>query len=154
MNSSVLRAISTNFHIARECAIRDYYASNLTALRGGQENLVGTEIVHNQSQLRADMRTVDASEVIREWEFKIIADYSALGQILVYTAALKMQYGFQRDIRGVIAALQIPAEISQAVRVGALNIELVLIPSWIYNAGAPTKKHVEGPHRFAIPTLP
>jgi len=152
MKSAKLHDISTEFDIARENAVRDFYAANLNTLRDGRERLVGTEMVHANSLVRADMRTVDSNDVIREWEFKLVADYSALGQILVYTAALKVHYNFQRDIRGVIAALKIPPEISQAVRVGALNIELVVIPSWIYNAGAPTKKQANIPRRFALPS--
>lgn len=77
--------------LERECKIRNAFAEGIRngKERRGSERLIGTEVTHQCGNLRADMRTVDESDIIREWEFKIVADYSAIGQILTYVAQLK-----------------------------------------------------------------
>jgi hypothetical protein len=129
-------AIGTECHpdFAHECRIRDYYASKLQDLRPN-EKLSKKEVRYLRSPVRADMRTIDNWNVIREWEFKIIADYKSIGQILAYVAQAKLQYGLTRPILPVIAAFTFPAEIVTAVYVNNLGIELVTIPSQFHRAG-------------------
>ena len=70
---------------AYECHIRDFYAENLKRYKLG--HLVSQrEVTYKTSRIRADLRTVDEHDVIYEWEFKIQADYSSIGQIMAYTA--------------------------------------------------------------------
>jgi len=138
MANNLAEEINWVYTFERECAIRDAYAKNLNDIWGGEEKLIGTEIVHLSEGVRADMRTVNKREVITEWEFKLVADYSAIGQILVYMALLKEFYGFKRSVRGIIAAITIPEKIRLAVKINALEVDLVEIPTWLYNAGKPT----------------
>jgi hypothetical protein len=81
------------------------------------------------------MRTIDGTGLLREWEFKIIADYRTLGQILLYIAHARRERQFERPIRGVIAAFTIPIELRIAVEVLNLSIEFVTIPQWMRAAG-------------------
>lgn len=118
---------------AGECRVRDYYAKHLDVVRKG-ELLVRREQGYPTSATRADMRTVDPSNVLREWEFKLYADYRALGQILQYVALAKLAEDF-RTIRGVIAAFEFSPELPKVVEVANLNIELVRIPDWMRGAG-------------------
>ena len=116
-----------------ECRVRDYYATQLESERPG-EILVRREQRYPGCGLRADMRTVDTDDVLREWEFKIFADYHALGQILQYVALARTTEGF-RPIRGVIAAFTFSDELVLANEVLNLNLELVTIPMWMAQAG-------------------
>ena len=86
------------------------------------------------SATRADMRTVDRENVLREWEFKLYADYRALGQIIQYVALARLAENF-RVIRGVIAAFEFSPELPKVVEVANLSIELVVIPDWMRGAG-------------------
>ena len=119
---------------ASECKIRDFYCTQLEQSRP-RELIVKREATFDDWPLRADLRTVDENQLIREWEFKIRADYSSLGQILTYTALIREQMNFDRDVKGVIAAFEIPDHLSKAVRINNLNIELVTIPMWMAQAG-------------------
>ncbi len=119
---------------ASECKIRDFYCTQLDQSRP-RELIVKREATFANWPLRADLRTVDDNQLLREWEFKIRADYSSLGQILTYTALMREQLKFERDVKGVIAAFEIPDHLSRAVRISNLNIELVTIPMWMAQAG-------------------
>ena len=119
---------------AGECRIRDFYSTQLPDLRPN-EIVVEREATFSNWPLRADLRTVDQSQVLREWEFKIRADYSSLGQILIYTALIREQLNFERDVQGVIAAFEIPDHLVKAIRINNLNIELVTLPTWMAQAG-------------------
>lgn len=121
-------------NLANECRVRDYFAEHLSERRMG-ELLVRREQRYAGSLLRADMRTIDQNNVIREWEFKIDADYKALGQILQYVALARTNEGF-RAIRGVIAAFTFTSELRLANEVMNLNLEFVELPAWMRGAGA------------------
>ena len=116
-----------------ECRVRDAYADGLSDHRLG-EVLARTEQGYEGTLLRADMRTIDKSDLIREWEFKIFADYKALGQILQYVALARRAENF-RPIRGVIAAFNFAPEMIVANEVMNLNLEFVVLPSWLRRSG-------------------
>ncbi len=117
-----------------ETRIRNYFSQNVTRLRPG-ERVLDTEHSYPGNRLRVDMRTIDVYNCIREWEFKISAEYSALGQILTYVALARQRYQFHRTVRGVIAAFTFMPEIVTCVEVMNLGIELVTIPSSMKYAG-------------------
>ena len=119
---------------ASECKIRDFYSEQMPKLRPA-ELVVMREATFQNWPLRADLRTVDQSNVLREWEFKLRADYSSLGQILTYTALIREQLNFERDVQGVIAAFEIPEHLVKAIRINNLNIEMVVLPPWMAQAG-------------------
>ncbi|NVJ00814.1 hypothetical protein HV824_22220 [Myxococcus sp. AM009] len=117
----------------RETRVRDLYARDIREVRPG-ERVIGKECRYGESGMRVDLRTVDTSDLIREWEFKIYARYESLGQIQVYVyQALCANPG--RQVRGVIAAFDFQPELRQTVRSLSLNIELVTIPHWMAQAG-------------------
>lgn len=120
---------------ARELAVRNYFARHLGRMRP-HEQLAKREQGYVASRLRADMRTVDLHETIREWEFKLHADYSVLGQILTYVALARKELGF-RVVRGV-AAFTFSDEVALANEVMNLNLELVTLPDWMRGAGKVT----------------
>jgi hypothetical protein len=119
---------------AHECRIRDLYAARLDEFRP-RERLLKTESRPAGSRLRADMRTVDRSDVLRIWEFKIAASYEGLGQILTYVALERLANNFQRDVQGVLAAFTIQPEIRTAIDVLNLGIEVVELPNKLRLAG-------------------
>jgi hypothetical protein len=80
------------------------------------------------------MRTVDCNDLLREWEFKLHADYRALGQILIYVSYARQELGF-RPVQGVIAAFTFLPELRRAVEIMNLNIELLTLPPWMRAAG-------------------
>ncbi len=129
-------AVGTQSHpdFAHECKIRDFYASKLHELRPS-EKVSKKEVRYPTSLVRADLRTIDDRNVIREWEFKLLADYKSIGQILAYIAQAKLQHGLLRPILPVIAAFSFPEEIKTAVYVNNLGIELVNIPPQFRRAG-------------------
>jgi len=137
---------------AHECKIRDFYSSQLANYRPN-ELVVQREATFEGFLLRADLRTVDTKNVLREWEFKIRADYSSLGQILTYSALIRQQTNFTRDVQGVIAAFDIPEHLVKAIRINNLNIELVVLPQWMARAGgvplSPT-----APNPVTVPHIP
>ena len=118
-----------------ECRIRDFYAKHFNNERS-DELLVATEHSFSDGSTRADMVTIDKSELIRIWEFKIKADFDALGQILSYVALAKRKFNFERSVRGVIAAFEFRPEIPLAIEILNLNIEQVIIPAWMRQAGS------------------
>lgn len=121
----------------RECRVRDYYASELAQHRPG-ELLIARENSYDGTAVRADMRTVDRSNVTRLWEFKISASYEALGQILVYVAMARRAEeaaGSHCLIRGVIAAFNFQPEVVYTVERLNLSIELVTLPPVLSHAG-------------------
>lgn len=135
---------------AREVRIRDLYAARLQELRPN-EKLIKTEYIFIGARARADMRTLDSSEVLRIWEFKIIADYSGLGQALTYLALTRHESRHSRTVKGVLAAFEIPDEIRLTNEVLNLGLELVLIPQTLRHAGGILPStHFE----FAMPPAP
>lgn len=119
---------------AHECRIRDLHSKHFFELRS-DERVITTEHRCGAANVRADLLTVDKSNTLREWEFKIRADYKALGQILTYVALTREEKGFERSVRGVIAAFEFQAEVKRAVEVLNLGIELIQIPVWMAQAG-------------------
>ena len=117
-----------------ECRIRDYFAKSLTEFRPN-ERLIATESVYQGTCTRVDMRTIDKFNVIREWEFKIHASYSALGQVQTYLAMARLRDNFRNRITGVIAAFEFHPELVKVIEVLNLGIELVRIPQWMARAG-------------------
>lgn len=121
----------------RECRVRDSYAAELARHRPG-EWLIARENSFDGTAVRADMRTIDRSNVTRLWEFKISASYEALGQILVYLAMARRAEeaaGNECLIRGVIAAFDFQPEVAYAVERLNLSIELVTLPPALAHAG-------------------
>jgi hypothetical protein len=119
---------------AHECRIRDLFAESFTELRS-DELVIATEHRCGATSIRADLRTVDKNNVLREWEFKIRASYEAVGQILTYVAMARQRENFARTIRGVIAAFEFQPEIKDTIEIMNLGIELVSIPRWMAKAG-------------------
>ena len=117
-----------------ECRIRNEYSERLSEFRP-DEKLLKTEQKFEDSNVRADMWTVDRYQVRRVWEFKIEVRYEALGQILVYLALARKQHGFDSTIRGVLAGFSIQPEVAQAIEILNLGIELVEIPPKLSQAG-------------------
>jgi hypothetical protein len=126
--------VSAEEAFAHECRIRDLYAARLAEFRP-QERLLKTENTFAGSRLRADMRTVDSRNVLRIWEFKIVASYEGLGQVLTYLALERLATNFQREVQGVLAAFSIQTEVRAAVDVLNLGIELVELPAKLRLAG-------------------
>lgn len=133
---------------AKEREVRDYYAQHLGRARP-HEHLAKKEQGYVLSRLRADMRTIDLHDTIREWEFKLHADYRAIGQILTYVALARRELGF-RAVRGVVAAFSFAEEVSLANEVMNLNLELVTLPDWMRGAG----KVAGRPTKFNLPKIP
>lgn len=119
---------------AHECRIRNLYADRLAEFRP-HEKLLRTEHSYADTRVRADMRTLDHNDVIRVWEFKIVASYEGLGQVLTYLALARKDVNFTRAIRGVLAAFEIQPEIEVANEVLNLGIELVIVPDKLRLAG-------------------
>lgn len=117
-----------------ECRVRDLYAARLEELRPS-ERLLSTEHTYGDGSIRGDMKTVDAANTIRVWEFEIFCSYTGLGQILTYVAAARRATSFKRRIRGVLAAFEFQREVAEAVDVLNLGVELVHIPPKFRRAG-------------------
>jgi hypothetical protein len=116
-----------------ECQIRDFYAASIRTVRPG-EYVLRRERPCYGTHLRSDLRTVDESNLLREWEFKSFATHKALGQILIYVHRTICEYP-GRQVRGVIAAFDFQPELRSAVYGLNLNVELVIIPRWMRGAG-------------------
>ena len=136
---------------AREILVRDQYAIRLAQLRPA-ERLVSCEQGYVASRLRADMRTVDTGDVLREWEFKLYAGHRALGQIVTYLALARSELKL-RPVRGVIAAFEFSSELVLANEMMNLNLELVTIPEWMRPVGGLPSRTPPVPI-VSIPTLP
>jgi hypothetical protein len=129
---------------AHECKIRDAYSRDLPTLRP-KERLVKNATRFDHTTLIADMSTTDESGTLRIWEFKIVASYDSLGQVLVYLAQKRLDHlirhanevvkGKTRDIRAVLAAFEIQPEVEIAVTILNLGVELVRIPKKYMAAG-------------------
>jgi hypothetical protein len=149
---SLAARLGTQAEYEHETRIRNAYAACLADERPG-ELLLKTEHEYETEAgrtLRGDMKTLDEHDVLRIWEFKICADYSALGQILVYVALARKKLAFQRIVRGVIAAFQFPPEVAETIELLNLNIERVDLPAKYRLAG---KVPPDG-MRIAPPVLP
>lgn len=118
---------------AHECAIRNAYAERLPSLRR-DEHLIEVEPTFDGTSLRADMKTVDSSNVLRIWEFKISADHRSLGQVLTYLA-MERKNSPGRRVRAVLAAFEFAPEILEANELLNLGIEMVSIPPKLRLAG-------------------
>ncbi|MGE8165952.1 hypothetical protein ACQKRQ_38150 [Paraburkholderia sp. NPDC080076] len=136
---------------AFECHIRDYFAANLQRFRPN-ELVSKCEVAYRTSRIRADLRTINQADVIFEWEFKIEADYSAIGQVMAYSAYAKIEFDFKRTVRPVIAAFRFPEEIRKAIEVNNLGIEIVQLPASLRAAGALPHSQVM-PSRIEIPRM-
>ena len=110
----------------KELIMRDAYANRLNEFRP-DERLINCEKTIPGTSLRTDMETVDINNVIRVWEFKVIADYSGLGQLLVYLHLKRKETEFKKSIIGVLAVTEISNYIREAIISSGLNIEVVLI---------------------------
>jgi len=120
--------------LPNEARVRSFYMEHLNSLHP-EQRCVGIEVGYRNSSVRADARTVNKLNLRREWEFKIGADYSALGQILTYMATAKHDMNFKREIRGVIAAFSFRTDLVHTIEVLNPNVELVTIPNWVRYAG-------------------
>ncbi|MBN9654700.1 hypothetical protein J0K78_10535 [Halobacillus sp. GSS1] len=118
----------------KECLIRDEYGQQIDQLKPGQI-VIGRETSYEESKIRVDLQTVDQNDVFREWEFKLYADYKALGQVLTYVTQRKLETNFDTEVIGVIAAFEFQPELVKTIRVLNLAIELVTVPNWLANAG-------------------
>jgi hypothetical protein len=136
--------------LKHECRIRDFYAQQIASQRP-RERVIAREYHYRGARARADLRTVDEAQVLREWEFKIRADYRALGQVLVYIAMARHEVGFNRQVRGVIAAFEVPSDLRLAIETLNLNIEFVTLPSWMAGAG---EVPVTAANPIPIPVIP
>ena len=129
---------------AHECRIRDEYAKSLETIRP-LEKLVSTATRFKYAPLVADMLTTDKSNTLRIWEFKQVATYDSLGQVLVYLAYKRLdsllsnvdsaRVGKFKDIRAVLAAFEFKPEVEVANTVLNLGVELVTIPRKFAGAG-------------------
>jgi RecB family endonuclease NucS len=121
----------------RETRIRDAYAANLDRERP-HERLLRREHTYGDvamRSIRGDMKTVDHTNALHIWEFKIQAGYSGLGQILAYVAMARKAVGFEKIVRGVLAAFSFQPEITEAMELLNLGIEAVEIPPKYRQAG-------------------
>jgi hypothetical protein len=140
---------------APEVKIRDLYAARLGDFRPN-EKLLRTEYSFAEARVRADMRTLDSDNVLRIWEFKLVADHSGLGQALTYLALARLAERFERPVKGVLAAFAIGANIRTTNEVLNLGLELVVIPPTLRLAGAvlpSTHSQIALPD-IALPDIP
>jgi hypothetical protein len=136
---------------AHECRIRNAFARDFKAQRP-TERVLSRETRYIATALRADLRSVEKSGLLREWEFKIQADHYVLGQILTYVAHARQEMRF-RPVRGVIAAFSFSDDLRMAIEVMNLNIELVTVPLWMSSAGSVPNTGAKTPKIPSIPQL-
>ena len=117
-----------------ECRVRDLYAARLQDERPN-ERLLDTEHSYPGTAIRSDMRTLDRANDVRVWEFEIVCSYTGLGQVLTYLAVARRAEGFERRVRGVLAAFEFQPEILLAVEALNLGLEIVHIPAKYRLAG-------------------
>jgi hypothetical protein len=138
---------------AHECHIRDLYSTRIREFRP-DELLLETEHTFVNSPVRADMRTVDRSDVLRIWEFKIRGGYDGLGQVLTYLALERLQVNFAKPVKAVFAAFSFMPEVLTAVEVLNLGVECVVIPNKLSLAGGvPLVSNPDRPP-LVIPNIP
>lgn len=118
----------------RESRIRDLFAARLADYRPN-ERLIDVESGFKESRRRADLRTVDPENVVRMYEVELVAGYTGLGQVLVYTAIAREELGFHREVRGVLAAFRFEPDVLRAIRVLNLGIEVLTLPPQLARAG-------------------
>lgn len=118
-----------------EVRVRDFFAARIERVRP-LEKVVKREQGYEASNLRADLRTVDTGDILREWEFKLHADYRAIGQIQTYVALARRDLGPARIVRGVIAAFTFSDEVRLTNESMNLNLELFVLPNWMRGAGS------------------
>jgi hypothetical protein len=118
----------------RETRIRDLYAKQLKEYRP-DEQVLKTEPGYVDSPVRGDLRTLDSKNLIRVWEFEIVAAYEGLGQVLTYVALARLELNFDRQIRGVLAAFEFQPEVELAIEIMNLGVEVVRIPEALRLAG-------------------
>lgn len=140
-----------------EVQIQKAYAARLAELREGEE-LIPSGRRFECCDLIADMATVDKTNTIRIWEFKIRADYRSLGQIVTYLALARYEEVIAnwvpaqppRRLVGVLAAFEFQPEIMLTNVVMNLGIECVVIPPFLRNAGN-VPPAIPKPHTPIIP---
>jgi hypothetical protein len=143
-----------------EVRIQKAYAARLADLREG-EVLIESSRRFDCCDLIADMATVDKTNTIRIWEFKIRADYKSLGQIITYLALARYEEVIRcwrplhppKRLVGVLAAFDFQQEIVLANVVMNCGIEFVTIPPFLRNAGD-VPVSMPRPHAPVIPPLP
>jgi RecB family endonuclease NucS len=134
---------------ARETAMRDCYAKELATYRPN-EHEVSREALPGSASKRADLFTIDKSNIFRVWEFKIRADSNAIGQLLVYLALCRRHYPTD-TIRPVLAAAEFHDDVRYAIEALNLNIEVVDLPPSVLGAGK-VPFHRPDPAAKVIPT--
>jgi RecB family endonuclease NucS len=97
------------------------------------------------------MRTVDLNNVLREWEFKMRANASSLGQLLRYVALSRRDQNFQRHVVGVLAAFEFAEDVHFTNASMNLGLELVRLPRWLRNGGCVLLPSVTPYHAISIP---
>ncbi len=127
-------AVDCDGEFERETRIRDLFATRLREFRPS-ELLIDVESPFKDSRRRADLRTVDPGNVVRMYEVELVAGYTGLGQVLVYTAMAREELGFDRDVRGVLAAFRFEPEVLRAIRVLNLGVEVLVLPPHLARAG-------------------
>jgi len=140
---------------SHETHIRDAFAQSLRQYRP-LERLIDTEVKFPETGVRVDMRTIDPTEIIREWEFKLVADYTALGQILIYVSLARKFYGPKKIVRGVLAAFDFPETITYSIEALNLGIEVYRLPISLRSAGMIPNDNYASPapnSLFKIPNL-
>jgi hypothetical protein len=142
-----------------EVRIQKAYAERLAQLREGEE-LISLGRRFECCDLIADMATVDKTNTIRIWEFKIRADYRSLGQIVTYLALARYEEVIAKWVPmhpprrwvGVLAAFEFQPELMLTNVVMNLGIECVVIPPFLRNAGS-VPPAAPKPHTPIIPRL-
>jgi hypothetical protein len=136
---------------APEIKVRDYFVARLKRMCPSQHP-IATEQRYAGCGLRADLRTIDHADLLREWEFKLHADYRAIGQILAYVALARKELAF-RPVRGVIAAFSFSPEVPLTNEVMNLGLELITIPEWMRAAGGLPLRETAHPPLPIIPPI-
>lgn len=119
---------------AHECRIRDLFARRMHEFRPG-EILISTESSFPSSNRRADLKSVDVRNVLRLYEFKLIATPAAVGQALTYINLEQQAVGYDREVRGVLAAFRFEPDVIPTIRAMHLPIEVVTLPPHLARAG-------------------
>jgi hypothetical protein len=130
----VTEAAVREAEFAHECRVRDLYATRMSEFRPG-EVLIGTETCFAASNRRADLKSVDAANILRLYEFKLVAGPAAIGQVLTYVHLEQHELGYGRDIRGVLAAFRFEPDVIETIRAMHLPIEIVMLPPHLARAG-------------------
>ena len=130
----VTEAYVPEAEFAHECRVRDLFATRMSEFRPG-ELLIGTEACFAASNRRADLKSVDVANVLRLYEFKLIASPAAIGQVLTYVHLKQHERGYATDVRGVLAAYRFEHDVIETIRAMHLPIEIVTLPAHLARAG-------------------